>query len=85
MMRLTSQDGCVDLPYETTKLWISGAVDRFYIHTDKDSRMGVYDSMEKAQRVMFDLRNTYYYHVNKEDLIPYPISFRFPKNEDIEV
>lgn len=85
MMRLISQDGRVDLPYETTKLWISGSVDKFYICTDRDARLGIYDSLEKAQRVMFDLRNQYFYHVNKDDVIPSPVSFRFPKNEDVEV
>ena len=47
--------------------------------------MGVYDSMEKAQRAMYDLRNAYFYSVNKDDVLPVTVAFRFPKNDDVEV
>lgn len=96
-MRVISQDGMVDLPYENIGISINhhsttdiiaypvcnyGSDSVFWI-------MALYSTEAKAQKAMEILQNTYYEHesekIYKEGanyIHPY---FRFPKDEDMEV
>lgn len=79
-MRLISQNGNVDLPYENTVLlhnmdYVVAQYDR------KEYVMGKYSSEEKAHKVMEMLRGAYmcYATVRSDGGV-----FRFPKDEEVE-
>lgn len=89
-MRLISQDGTFDVPYE--KVVIQRYSDRIYwlnknlIGADSgishDFKIASYSSEAKAIKVMEKLRENYKnFTLYKEDFL----YFRFPKDEDVEV
>lgn len=61
-MRVISQDGTIDIPYELSAIWISekyGYSVKANIPNDEAVLLGMYSSREKALRSMEMLRETY--------------------------
>ena len=65
-MRIISQDGVYDTPYETTQLWVqerNEVTDLYYIRgnmpADEAIPLAIYSSEEKALKAMEMLRKTY--------------------------
>ena len=61
-MRLISQDGTIDMPYELSVIWISeknGYSVKANMPNDEAVLLGMYSSREKALRAMEMLRETY--------------------------
>lgn len=60
-MRLVSQNGGFDVPYEITSLSRTGNIIRAYVPMvgEKGTIMAVYSTEEKAEKAMEMLRNTY--------------------------
>lgn len=96
-MRIISQDGMVNLPYENIGISINlhnktdiiaypicncGSDSGFWI-------MALYSTEAKAQKAMEILQNTYYEHesekIYKEGANYTHPYFRFPKDEGVEV
>ena len=95
-MRVISQDGTIDIPYESV------IIQRFkstiyFLNKNltgveqlvSDMDIATYSTEEKAQKAMEMLHNDYYDHVAEKTyregayyIHPY---FRFPKDEDVEV
>lgn len=96
-MRIISQGGHADLPYEEIALCIS-CEDIIARHNDKEYLMARYSTMEKAQKAMEMLFKEYGEHyfcqggamatenfyVPPFAFIP-PKVFQFPQDEDVEV
>lgn len=72
-MRIISQDGVYDTPYETTQLWVqerNEVTDLYYIRgnmpADEAIPIAIYSSEEKALKAMEMLRKAYenneFYH-----------------------
>ena len=81
-MRLISQNGNVDIPYDKATL-LHAQGDVMASVGDKEYLMGVYSSMEKSYRVMEMLRKEYL-----ETVYGYktkPKVFKFPSDEEVEV
>ena len=95
-MRVISQDGTIDIPYESV------IIQRFrreiyFLNKNligveqlvSDMDIATYSTEEKAEKAMEMLHNDYYDHVAEKTyhegayyIHPY---FRFPKDEDVEV
>ena len=81
-MRLVSQNGNVDIPYDKTIL-LHAQGDVMASVGDKEYILGIYSSMEKSYRVMEMLREEYL-----ETVYGYktkPKVFKFPSDEEVEV
>ena len=95
-MRVISQDGTIDVPYELTSIQLVSKVtivaQGSYFGSSSDDNfvtVAEYSTEEKAQKAMEMLHNDYYDHVAEKTyhegayyIHPY---FRFPKDEDVEV
>ena len=81
-MRLVSQHGNVDIPYDKAVL-LHAQGDVMAIVGDKEYILGVYSSMEKSYRVMEMVREEYLETVY--DYRTRPKVFKFPKDEEVEV
>lgn len=89
-MRLVSQNGKTDLPYEgTALLLVFENIIAYY--NEKEYVMGKYSSERKAIKVMEMLKNTYLGYSTSRDgkgsihnAFVLPKVFRFPKDEEVE-
>ena len=91
-MRIISQDGTLDVPYENTVLYqdekeIMCMFEGIYI----GRKLAQYSTTEKAQNAMEMLREKYKDYAkatNKSNfftMFDYPKVFQFPQDEDVEV
>ena len=89
-MRIISQGGNADLPYEEIALCMD-CEDIIATHNNKEHLMARYSTMDKAKKAMEMLREQYkdYARVtNKSNfftMFDYPKVFQFPQDEDVEV
>ena len=92
-MRLISQNGAIDVPYEMSAIRNE---DNLIIlcmvgETGKGSVIATYSTSEKAQKAMEMLREKYKDYAratNKSNfftMFDYPKVFQFPQDEDVEV
>ena len=97
-MRIISQDGTVDIPYDYFSLTIATGkyddveVANIYCHnlsSPKGTKLAEYSSKEKAEKAIEMLHNDYYDHVAEktyhEGYYYIHTCFRFPSDEDVEV
>lgn len=89
-MRLISQDGRYDIPYDMSPLYVFKSCDEWQVRT-VDTMLGHYSTEEKALKVMEMVRDRYekcvqvsspgkfYFAYNN------PKVFQFPKDEEVEV
>ena len=99
-MRVISQDGTIDIPYDYFSLTIASGryedveVSCIFCHnlsSPLGTKLSEYSSKEKAQKVMEILRNNYLDFMTeaKQDgngfCFNQPKVFQFPKDEDVEV
>lgn len=87
-MRIISQDGTVDVPYE--QVVVQQYERNIYCHNDKTRmKVATYSSEEKAMLAMQMLRDTYSYNsheeVYKDGAFSYSPVFQFLRDEDIEI
>ena len=95
-MRVISQDGTIDIPYESVIIQRFGG-EIYFLNKNligveqlvSDMDIATYSTEEKAEKAMEMLHNDYYDHVAEKTyhegtyyIHPY---FRFPKDEDVEV
>lgn len=94
-MRVISQNGTLDVPYENVAFTVD-KLDEYVIHghtayEDKACLLAKYSTEEKALKVMEMLLTTYTnfqtYKDNRGNYFAfnYPKIFRFPTDEDLEV
>lgn len=78
-MRVISQNGMADLPYEKIIVCrdYTDVFCRFFHHEHRKIFLGGYSTQEKAQKVMEMLRKEWIIHGNKA-------LFQFPKDEEVE-
>ena len=95
-MRVISQDGTIDVPYELTSIQLVSkttiiAQGSYFGSSSDDNYVTVaeYSTEEKAQKALKMLQNDYYDHIAEKTyhegtyyIRPY---FRFPKDEEVEV
>ena len=94
-MRVISQDGTIDIPYESVIIQRFGR-EIYFLNKNligveqlvSDMDIATYSTEEKAEKAMEMLHNDYYDHVAEKTyregayyIHPY---FRFPKDEDVE-
>ena len=94
-MRVISQDGTIDIPYDSVIIQRFGG-EIYFLNKNligveqlvSDMDIATYSTEEKAQKAMEMLHNDYYDHVAEKTyhegayyIHPY---FRFPKDEDVE-
>ena len=92
-MRLISQNGMIDVPYEMSAIRNDDGLIILCMvgETGKGSVIATYSTSEKAQKAMEMLREKYkdYAKVtNKSNfftMFDYPKVFQFPQDEDVEV
>lgn len=90
-MRIISQEGKIDVPYEMTAIHLLGGsvLMNMVGDTGKGSVIATYSTSEKAEKAMEMLHNDYYDHVAEktyhEGAYYIHPCFRFPKDEDVEV
>lgn len=91
-MRVISQSGKFDLPYEQIAVYLNENEVMCRLCGDANSRnlLGRYSSAEKSEKAMEMLRNTYLEPTYRNNLINeiaiYDMKvFRFPVDEDVEV
>ena len=92
-MRLISQNGTIDVPYEMSAIRNEDNVIILNMvgETGKGSVIARYSTSEKAQKAMEMLREKYKDYAkatNKSNfftMFDYPKVFQFPKDEDVEV
>ena len=95
-MRLVSQDGMVDVPYEISALSIGriGESSTIYIRSklldEKPYVFATYSTEAKALRVMEMLRGEYLQYCTARSneywfAFNNPKAFQFPKDEEVEV
>ena len=99
-MRLISQNGMIDVPYDYFSLTIATGkyedveVASIYCHnlsSPKGTKLAEYSSKEKAEKAMEMLREKYKDYAratNKSNfftMFDYPKVFQFPQDEDVEV
>ena len=95
-MRVISQDGTIDIPYDSVIIQRFGR-EIYFLNKNligaeqlgSDMGIATYSTEEKAEKAMEMLHNDYYDHVAEKTyhegayyIHPY---FRFPKDEDVEV
>lgn len=96
-MRIISQDGTIDVPYERFVISVNmqnqGEIIAWtgnHISDDECIVMAVYSSYAKAQKAMemlHDKHKDYARATNKSNfytMFDYPKVFQFPKDEDLE-
>lgn len=88
-MRIISQDGCYDIPYEMAVVEWDGRYVNAHIMS-KSYTMAVYFTEEKAIEAMEMCKETYEDHLEvkgkyNEVIFQYPKVFQFPKNEEVKV
>lgn len=83
-MRIISQDGRIDVPYEMTALHECHGSIRMNMagDTGRGTEMAVYSTEEKAQAVMEELRKKYEDYQTYNGIYDYPKVFRFPPDEE---
>lgn len=79
-MRIISQDGYCDLPYEQTALCVSGKTIYADFASLENVVMAIYFSEEKAIKAM-EMCREYYDSIFFE---PQSEIFQFPKDEEVE-
>lgn len=85
-MRLISQDGMIDVPYEISALSIGVRCESATIYVrsklldERPCVFATYSNTDKALKVMEKLRDSYSRFTNT-----YNIIFRFPKDDEVEV
>ena len=94
-MRVISQNGIFDFPYEKCCIWLdenSKCVKLSPIgEPDSNYVFGLYSTEEKAEKAMEMLREKYKDYAkatNKSNfftMFDYPKVFQFPQDEDVEV
>lgn len=97
-MRVISQDGKIDIPYELSAVTIGNKADlsefniniRSKLLDERPCIVATYSTEEKAKKVMEELHKKY----EKYDVVTtrytrtwfnYPRVFQFPKDEDVRV
>lgn len=78
-MRLISQTGDLDIPYENTVLSVAGNLIFAYVPIvgEKGTVIASYSTKKKTEKVMEMLHNTY------AEFTTASIMFRFPKDDEI--
>ena len=92
-MRLISQNGAIDVPYEMSAIRNDDGLIILCMagETGKGSVIATYSTSEKAQKAMEMLREKYKDYAkatNKSNfftMFDYPKVFQFPQDEDVEV
>ena len=94
-MRLISQDGMVDVPYEISALSIGGMGESATIYVrsklldEKPCVVATYSNTDKALRVMEMLREQYFNNKHEETyrdgVFDYAPNFKFPDDSEVEV
>lgn len=74
-MRLISQDGTIDCPYETSSVHVDRYEESYEIGVDRCMVLATYSTKEKALKVMEDIRKSW-----MQDLAFY----NFPADEEIK-
>lgn len=97
-MRVISQDGTIDIPYESVVINRFG-IEIYFLNKNltgvenlvSDIDIATYSTEEKAQKAMEMLRNNYLDFMTEatpdgnEFCFNQPKVFQFPKDEDVEV
>ena len=80
-MRLVSQNGEFDVPYEIASLSRTGNIIRAYVPIvgEKGTVMACYSTDEKAKKVMEMLHRAYHDAVTHDNVS----AFRFPKDDEV--
>ena len=95
-MRIISQDGTIDVPYELTAIQLVGkttivAQGAYFGSNSGDNFATVaeYSTEEKAQKAMEMLREAYFNNKHeetyKDGVFVYSPNFQFPQDTEIEV
>ena len=92
-MRLISQNGAIDVPYEMSAIRNDDGLIILCVvgETGKGSVIARYSTSEKAEKAMEMLREKYKDYAkatNKSNfftMFDYPKVFQFPQDEDVEV
>lgn len=77
-MRLISQTGDIDVPYEITSLSRTGNIIRAYVQMISVV-MACYSTEEKAKKVMEMLHRAYHEAVTHDNVS----AFRFPEDDEV--
>ena len=91
-MRIISQDGAIDVPYENVVLYqerreIMCIFSGIYIG-EKIAQYSTEEKVKKAMEMLRDKYKDYAKATNKSNfftMFDYPKVFQFPKDEDVEV
>ena len=91
-MRLISQDGKFDIPYDeiVVEIFDECVVGRLKEYVGRDIILGSYSTEVKAEKAMEMLRNVYLDYEKGMSTeywfaFNFPKVFQFPKDEDVEV
>lgn len=78
-MRLISQTGDIDIPYENTVLSVAGNLIFAYVPivSEKGTVIASYSTKKKSEKVMEMLHNTY------DEFTTANIVFQFPKDDEL--
>lgn len=87
-MRIISQDGEADYPYEKSLVYVDGG-EIIVVFNDEENVIATYDTEEKAKKVMESLRMDYTkFHVRESEKVyfafDFPKMFQFPKNSEVK-
>ena len=90
-MRLVSQDGSIDVPYEMCALSIGTTANKTNIYVrsklfdEKPCLFGVYSEERKALKAMEELRKTYSKNPNYGEEVDFfeDLVFQFPKDDEV--
>lgn len=89
-MRVISQDGTIDMPYEICSVWCRGSVIMCDMCGDNTNTiLATYSAEEKAKKAMEMLREEYGKYVSATGANSYfafvhPKVFQFPAEEELE-
>lgn len=87
-MRVISQDGVFDIPYEICSVWCRGSAVMCYMSGDNTHTvLATYSIEEKAKKAMEMLREEYgkcATGANSYFAFVHPKVFQFPKEEELE-
>lgn len=91
-MRIISQDGTIDIPYELSMIWIRGKYGYSVMANmpnDDPVGLGMYSLREKALKAMKMLREEYFEteheKVYRDGTYYFLPVFQFPKDDEVEV
>jgi hypothetical protein len=80
-MRIISQDGTIDMPYEICSVWCHGSVIMCDMCGDNTNTiLATYSAEEKAKKAMKMLREDY----KRCEVCHYLKAFQFPAEEELE-